>query len=288
VQPTPFILSARDSDILEAVYQYHYLTVEQVTRLFFGKNSGHYSNEQLKRLFTTGFLFRFPLPDSSRGNKVFIYTLATKGINYLKDLGKEHEVYFRPGDAPPSYEHLRHELALNDFLIAASLLPKVEPSVTLAKLLHGWQLHHTAIKVAIRGETISVVGDGWLDFRYQVGTHTYQTAVWVEIDRRSEFSKQFRRKVKGLVAAVTIPAYKSLFGTDVVTIAFATPMGHARMQAMRTYVMEVLTEMGRIHEASLFLFTALPNELDAKTLFLCPVWQTIHGDPVPLLDLSEE
>ncbi len=285
---TPYILSARDGDILEAVYQFHYLTVPQVTRLIYGTKLDHYTNEQLKRLTDAGYLYRFPMPDSKRGNKQLIATLASKGIKHLKDICKEHEVYFRPGDTPPSILHLQHELALNDFLIAASLLPKVEPSITLAKLLHGWQLRHMPIKVRLNGEQVSVVGDGWLDFRLQVGKDKYQSAVWVEIDRNSEYSKQFKRKIRGLVEAVRSPAYQDLFGTDSVTIAFATPAGETRMHAMKTYVMEVLTEMGRRVDAALFYFTYLPKEIDPKTLFLSPVWLPLLDDElVPLLDLSE-
>ena len=283
---TPYMLSARDADILEAVYQFHYLTVPQLTRLIYGTKSDHYTNEQLKKLTDAGYLFRFPLPDSKRGNKQLIATLATKGIKHLKETGKDG-VYFRPGDTPPSILHLQHELVLNDFLIAASLLPKVEPSITLAKLLHGWQLRHMPIKVRLNGDNISVVGDGWLDFRLQVGNDTYQSALWVELDRGSEFSKQFSRKVRALVEAVTSSAYQELFGTDIVTIAFATPVSETRMHTMRRYVNEVLAEMGRGHDASLFYFTRLPKELDPKTLLTAPVWQTIHGASVPLLDLSE-
>ncbi len=65
---TPYMLSARDGDILEAVYQFHYLTVPQLTRLIYGTKLDHYTNEQLKRLTDAGYLFRFPLPDSKRGN----------------------------------------------------------------------------------------------------------------------------------------------------------------------------------------------------------------------------
>jgi hypothetical protein len=285
---TPYMLSARDSDILEAVYQFHYLTVPQVTRLIYGTKLDHYTNEQLKRLSDAGYLYRFPLPDSKRGNKQLIATLAAKGIKHLKETGKEHGVYFRPGDTPPSLLHLQHELVLNDFLIVASLLPKVEPSITLAKLLHGWQLRHTPIKVTIKGETISVVGDGWLDFRLQIGKDIYQTAIWVEIDRNSEYSRQFKRKIRGLVEAVKSPAYQELFGTDSVTIAFTTPVSETRMNAMREYVKEVLSEIGRRADYTLFYFTCLPKELDPKTLFTAPVWLPLqHDELVPLLDLSE-
>ncbi len=262
-----------------------FLTVEQVTRLFFSKNSTHYASEYLKRLADQNFLFRFPLPDSTRGNKVFIYTLATKGIKYLKQIGKDHHVYFRPGDTPPSFEHLRHELAVNDFLIAASLLPKSEPAIILHEMKTGWQLFHTPLKVSVRGDTISVVGDGFLDFRYQIGNDTYQTAVWLELDRNSEYSKQLKRKVKGLVAALTSQKAADLFGTDLFTIAFVT-VSETRLQAIQSYVMEVLTEMGRMQDANMFLFTTLPQELEPKKIFTAHMWQTLNGSPVPLLDLT--
>src|SRR6266480_2038058 len=115
-----YTLSARESDILEAAYTFHYLTIPQLTRLIYGTKSDHFINEQVKRLADAGYLYRFPLPDSKRGNKQLITTLAAKGIKHLKDIGKEYEVYLRPGDTPPSILHLQHELVLNDFLIAAS------------------------------------------------------------------------------------------------------------------------------------------------------------------------
>ena len=281
------MLTARDTDILEAVYKFHYLTVPQVTRLIYGTKLDHYTNEQLKRLTDAGYLFRFPLPDSKRGNKQLIATLATKGIKHLKDIGKDYEVYFRPGDTPPSILHLQHELVLNDFLIAASLLPKVEPSITLAKLLHGWQLRHLPMTVTYQSQNTRVVGDGWLDFRLHVGQDNYQSAVWVELDRGSEYAKQFRRKIRALVLAVTSPAYQDLFGTDSVTIAFATPAGENRVNAMREYVKEVLIEIGRRADYNLFYFTCLPKEVDPKILFTSPVWYSLYNDtPVPLLDLT--
>ena len=284
---TPYMLTSRDNDILEAVYKFHYLTVPQVTRLIYGTKLDHYTNEQLKRLTDAGYLFRFPLPDSKRGNKQLIATLATKGIKHLKDIGKEYEVYFRPGDTPPSILHLQHELVLNDFLIAASLLPKVEQSITLAKLLHGWQLRHMPMTVNLNSQNTGVVGDGWLDFRIHIGKDIYQSAVWVELDRGSEYAKQFKRKIRGLVEAVRSPEYQELFGTDSVTIAFAIPAGETRVNTMREYVKEVLSEMGRHTDSSLFYFTCLPKELNPKTLFTSPVWYSVnHDTPVPLLDLS--
>jgi len=278
------MLSTRDSDILEAVYTFHYLTVPQLTRLIYGTKSDHFTNEQVKRLTEAGYLYRFPLPDSKRGNKQLIATLDSKGIKHLKETGKDG-LYFRPGDTPPSILHLQHELAVNDFLISASLLPKCEPAITLHGLKTGWQLSHTPLKVSVRGEKISVVGDGFLDFRYLVGNDTYQTAVWLELDRNSEYSKQLKRKVRGLVTALMSKHAADLFGTDLFTIAFVT-MSDARLQAIRTYVMEVLTEMERMQYASMFLFTSLSQEVEPN-IFISPMWQTLNGiTPVPLLDLS--
>ena len=67
------------------------------------------------------------------------YTLATKGMRYLIDIGLDTDKSFRASkEVDESYLHLRHSLELNDVLIAAPGSSSLSRATTsLATLLSG-------------------------------------------------------------------------------------------------------------------------------------------------------
>ncbi len=143
---------------------------------------------------------------------------------------------------------------------------------------------HTSTQVT------SVIPDAWLDFRLCLNGITYQTAVWLELDRGSEEQKQFRRKVRGLYQASLSEIHRKEFGAQNITIAFATTAGEKRQEQLRLWTRQELSLLEKISDADLLLFTSLPptSDLDPEWFFLSPVWTTpLTNTPVPLLDLSE-
>src|SRR5579884_3300088 len=110
----------------------------------------------------------------------------------------------------------------------------------------------------------------------------------VELDRGTESSKKFKRKIRGLLAVVFSNQYEELFHTKAVTIAFATTALGTRLATMRSWVKQELTQLQKLAESSLFLFTKLPEgDLDPKTLFLAPTWYLPDDERLmPLLDLT--
>src|SRR6266699_5035456 len=128
-------LTQRDGDILQAVYCYQYLTVQQITRLFFSvhsQRSQNHAGQYLKRLAEAQWLIRFPLPSTHKGNRAFVYTLGYMGVKYLHSLGFDASPSCRKDKPAPSYQHMQHTLCLNDVLIAAALLPQRVPTVLLS------------------------------------------------------------------------------------------------------------------------------------------------------------
>lgn len=298
IRKAPVIISERDDEILHAVYTYRYLTALEVTRLFYSKGSLKYVRDNLSALVENDYLFRFNLPTTTLGKSPYVYTLGSKGIKYLKSLDVKEMFTFRPSvEREVSYQHLHHTLSLNDFLIAASLLTRLEPSISLFDLRHEWYLKHTPLSVKVTGdtqsgqktETITVVPDAFLDFRFRVNGKYRGSPIWIELDRGTEAVKQFKRKIRGIITAVLSPQYEILFNTKAVTIAFATTANGTRLANMRLWVKQELTQLGKQAESSLFLFTKLPEgELDPRNVFLAPVWYLPDDErPVSLLDLSE-
>ncbi len=297
-------LTQRDGDILQAVYCYQYLTVQQITRLFFSvhsQRSQNHAGQYLKRLAEAQWLVRFPLPATQKGNRAYVYTLAYKGVKYLHTLGFDVSLSYRQAKPAPSYQHMQHTLCLNDVLIAAALLTRRVPSVVLADMQHEWMLKQKPLHVPspdTPGENrkptgwqvTTVIPDAWLDFRLSLNGITYQTAVWLELDRGSEEQKQFRRKVRGLYHASCSETYRQEFGAQTIIIAFATTAGEKRREQLRQWTKQELSLLQTIADADLLLFTSLPptDDLDPEWLFLSPVWLTpLTNTPVPLLDLSE-
>ena len=82
-----------------------------------------------------------------------------------------------------------------------------------------------------------------------------------------------------------------MFGTQTITVAFATTAGENRLKTMLLWCEQELKEQKLEHEAPLFRFTALPQEeldpqtgLNPKRVFLSEVWTTRFTDaPVCLL-----
>lgn len=297
IRKTPVIISERDDEILHAVYTYRYLTALQVTRLFYSKGSLKYVRDNLGALVENGYLYRFNLPTTTLGKSPYVYTLASKGIKYLKSLDVEDMFKFRPSvEREVSYQHIHHTLSLNDMLIAAALLTKDDTTISISDLRHEWFLKHTplSVKVTVEAangkkiEQITVVPDAFVHFRFPVQGKYHSMPIWVELDRGTEAIKQFKRKIRGLLAVIDSVEYEQLFHTKGITIAFATTANGTRLANMRSWVKQELTELGKLSESSLFLFTKLPEgELDPKSVYLSSTWYLADDDsPVSLLDLS--
>lgn len=285
-------LSERDEDILRALHTYRYLTVRQVTRLFFAASSKNHAGEYLKRLTNQQYVYRFPLPSTRKGNPEFVYILAYAGVRYLRSLGVESATLLRLRQAP-SYFPMQHTLRLNDVLIAAALLERHTTTVQLADMRHEWVLKQTPFHLdqtkPYGKEKGTTIPDAWLDFRIALPHALRRFPIWWEQDMGTVEQKAHKEKIQRILRIVNTSAYEHLFGTPNVTIAFATTTGIKRTQELRSWTQEELAQ-GKSGDTDLFLFTSLPKgELDPITLFLSPIWLTLFDStPVPLLETKSE
>jgi hypothetical protein len=277
-------ISEREDTILQAVYLYRYLTLEQVTRLFFARSSKNHAGAYLKHLTDMSYLCRFPLPKASRGNPSFVYAISSHGYTYLRSVGRASYGFIRQ-KSEPSYLHMMHTLGLNDILVTASLLPTVEPRLSLADLRPDWILKQTPLELPQGQEQgSSVIPDAVIDIRALIAGKKRRRVLWLEYDRGTEEMKQFKHKIRDLVIAATTPACTAAFGAGI--IAFATTTGEKRVNQMRLWTEAELEHMQRSDEATIFLFTHVMEGSVSADLFLKPVWQTLLSDDLlPLLPL---
>src|SRR5512135_2752033 len=97
----PLPLKSKNEDILRAVHFYRFVTVLDITYLFFSPTSSNYVGTMLARLaggkdYTDRqYLFRFPLPHTHSGNTEKIYPLGSRSRALLQEQGLDVDWYFR-------------------------------------------------------------------------------------------------------------------------------------------------------------------------------------------------
>src|SRR5579859_7952249 len=170
IQKKPLYISKRYEEIMRAILLHRALTAEQVVRLFFKSGSLTYVRHHLFELAhkDNKYLSRVLLPHVKPGSSPYLYSLGTRGISYLSD----RDMYI-PGYkafTSANYNIDQHFLTINDFAIAARLLPTLTPDVTLTSFLHEWQLKKHPVTALIDNKEISREPDLWLDFQVLAGS----------------------------------------------------------------------------------------------------------------------
>jgi hypothetical protein len=300
-QRKAFSLSGIDDRFLQAIYRYHMLKPDQLTRRYYSRGSLTFVKARLKLLTDHGYLEANQQP-TTRGRSPFFYTLAGKGIKYLKEAGFEVNRYYRPSRKVEYLPFLLHTFSVNDVLIAAELLVENQPQLTLAEMHHELTLKQDPCKAPVRrdgysreGETptqhVAIVPDGWLDFRYDRGGEGTERrmCLWLEVDRGTVGKKEFKSKAAAILAFYQSGAYARRFGTNSLRVAFATTDGMMRVNQMRAWLRDVLgKELAKPHIAERFICTMLPDEIDPRTLFLAPVWYVPFDNTSPVSLLVTE
>lgn len=279
-QRNVYQLTAVDYQILELIKMYHYLTAEQVVRLRYSKNSLTTVQPRLKALSEAGFLLRTRLPSVMVGNSSYVYHLSTKGANVLDADGYEAAGRIRSDDISAlHYPFLAHVLALGDVLIAASLLPRSVPSITLSEMRHELDLKKTPIRVNVPDkklrEKVSVVPDAWLDFSWAVPDRAKarRKCIALELDRGTTSINPLKQKLRALYAMAISEEYVSVFGTQLCQVAYITTAGAARLSQLIDWCEQELTESGLEQESGLYLFASLPDgDYTPQELFCSPMW----------------
>lgn len=287
---TTFMISPADDDILRAALRYPYLSIDQVTRLFYSPKSRTTASTRLKRLTDAGYLHRMIVP-SRRGNGPFVYALANNGLKFLADAGLSVPKRTRMSQEKEySYLFFSHTLAVNDFLIHAEQFAANYPDVTIVRQLHEHDLKRQPVYVDDgNGGKQAVIPDAYLDLDL---AGRYRMCFALELDRGTEDQKAWRKKVRALLAFVDGP-YQQAFGTAGLTVCvIATPdqarlkHGQARLQQLYDWTGDELKDAGKTAEADLFRFASFtPSAATPEHIFLFAGWyKPFSGQAVPLIE----
>lgn len=280
------VITPPQEAILRELLTYFYLTSHQVCRLLYSPGSLTYVQTSLKRLTDAGFCQRIFLPrPTQHGSAPSVYTLANRGLNYLRALGTEVPTRYRPSEeAEHSYLFLRHTLFLNDSLIAIQLLTRRYPQINIDTMLHERTLKHEPMYVQdADGNKQVVVMDAWLDLNLN---GSQRMCLGLEIDMGTEEQRKWRRKSYGLARVCSQGLYQERFGTNSLTIAVLASGQRRLSNLLRWTELELADLPDKDDAADLFRFTTLPAaEATPEQLFCSPCWyKPFSSDRMPLID----
>jgi|GEM_PF-1775152 len=287
-------LLLRGSDQLGVgLYQLHLATPEQLCRLHYRPGSIKAVKRRLKTLVDEGYVqfdgyaVKHQTPTMIWYSRRYYYTLGPEGMHYLAHLGFDvHEAWRAGNEVDKHGLFVAHELELNDVIIAAALLKSADKRFYLESFTHERVLKRRPYKVKLpEGQSFSVIPDAYLDFRNTFNTQHFP--VLLEHDRSTEEQFYFKRKIRGYLGLLNAQAYRDLFGTTSMTVAFTTFEGEKRLVKMRDWTRQVLAATNTPWQVgTAFKFAALPRPLVPGTAWLEPRWFTAYDDeqpPSPLL-----
>src|SRR6266436_6149768 len=185
-EPVQIITGVLDTDLLVALYHFHYLTLSQIVKLLDREKNINHVRTKLKKLVEDDLIETTTLARASSGKPPTVYFLTAKGIKRVADTSG---VPARLPAGEKKHGYLDHSLECSDMLIASMLLPKVEPTITLVDLKHERTLKNTPCKLS---DGVYLVPDGWVHLRHK----NEPVGICFEVDRSTEDKEKIQAKLQ--------------------------------------------------------------------------------------------
>ncbi len=264
--------SVFEQELLILLYQFHYLKIQQIVKLLQKETVINYVRSKMRKLINMGFVETQFLPRTTQaGRTPMIYSLSAKGTRFLAE---EKNLQPQTANGVKKHGFLTHTLQVNDTIIAAILLTKQEPRLTLFDWHHERVLKQHPILVGKNQQKKYVVPDGFLHFILSppFGKYHEPLGIVFEIDRNTEDRYMIQEKISNYVAFAYGP-YQQAFHLESLTIAFVvTEGGQKRLQQLLTWTEHALKNNQQ--DGELFLFAARdPGNIDPVALFCSKIWQ---------------
>jgi len=258
--PQRLILQERDKDIMMSVYEYRFLTREQIQRLF-DFNCVSKANLRLRRLYDHNYLSRTFIP-TSRGSLKAIYFLGGKGLNIITEKLGLDPLEVKNNQKKVSQLKslfLRHNLNLNEVKISFSKAIERYHSINLEL----WVNDHDCLQeyyLSHAGQKVKRIfrPDGY--FRLSCKDKLY--SFFVELDQSTESHKKFKKKVESYLEFAGRGYYQKIFGVRYFRCLIIAP-SIKRLTNLKKTVEEVTDKV--------FWFTTLERVVSEDVF--SPIWQ---------------
>jgi len=317
-----FVITDPLDHMLDALGWLYYARADQITRLLYSPSSLTFVRAHLKRLCDENYVKSISIYSGSKPTPL-IYTLSSKGMEYLKGTGRiPEDRRFRPSEVEVSPFFLPHTLDVNDFLIAFSSLAKQDRRFQMISRMHDIDLKREKRLEKDRVVFTKLVGDAVVEKKMYLYPDAFlllsmeregtgesgqplkprKFGLWLEIDRNSETdARKFKDRVRGIVSYHSSGKYEEKYGTKSLVVAYLiTQGGHHRMEVLRDLArLELASTNEKAHTSRMFRFIVVPSSWDyldlekktgspfavAKALLLESGWAVpfVDHDLMPLL-----
>lgn len=210
--PKPIFLQERDQEILFSVYEFGFLTRQQIQRLF-AFNCVTRANLRLRKLFDHGYLSRRFLP-SVRGTSQTLYFLGPRGIQLIAERTGTDALEIKKKQRN-CYERKQlffdHDLLLNEVRIGIYGALSNNDSTILDQwigytdCLQEWNLFNQKLN---RQCKVMLRPDGY--FRYFCKGKLF--GCFLEVDRSTMSNSRFQSKVKLYLDYIRSGLYPAKYG----------------------------------------------------------------------------
>ncbi len=202
--PPGMKLTLRDREIVKTVYEYRFMSREQIGHLFFPSRSQttcqRKTNRRLQGLYQHRYLNRIfvaPEPESTVRNTPPIYCLDEEGTRLIAvELGVPREqIRWYPDRNKVKEYFLQHTLEINDFRVAMTLALK-ERGGDLVEWVPEWEVKEFKQNASDPKKRITypVVPDAY--FICEFGNPSQKSHFFLELDRGTMENRRFGQKVK--------------------------------------------------------------------------------------------
>jgi hypothetical protein len=252
--------SAAELEVLVALKDYHYLTVDQVM-LVTGRPSLRSSQQRLKELADAGFVVKHHRRSSNVLQPLrAAWSLTGKSKSYLEGA----DMIVLPPRQPRPYT-LDHALAVNDVLIRAHVLEQKTAGVALLERYHDRELRSWR-------PMLSVVPDGFMHFAVTTPTGRYSFPILLELDMGTMDGRRWQAKVRRYLQFFT-GEFQTVFHTDAGIVAVVVIDTEKRVTDLRRWTERELIRANAKASGDIFYFTQLTDNVSAEDLFFSSRFQ---------------
>lgn len=277
ITPVYDVLLRGSKEIPVGVYQLQLTTADQLTRLHYSAGSIKAVKARLKTLVEHHFLQSDAIP-TKQYRSPYYYALGPQAIAYLGALGYDLNAAWRAQKEVNKHAlFIEHTMELNDILISAALLERIDSRYRLHSFQHERVLKRQPFKVEGLWNGVqrsyNLIPDAFVDFRLRAADGERRLPLLVEHDRGTEDQRYFRQRVRAYIAFLKAQGYRERLGTSTISVAFTTFVGAARMQQMREWTYAELSESGDLELlGGIFCFAVLAHPVQPHATWLEPVW----------------
>lgn len=246
--PPPMKLTERDKRIIEWVYLFRFLTMDQIKLLEFGDVSKTACQRRLTLLYHNRYLSAIYKPTHSGfGSSKRAYCLSKRGkdvVAFMFDGTDTRTVKWNEKNNQVEIYFLEHTLAVNDIRVAFTISAR---SLGYSfEWIPEWELK--ALKEKVRdpekpGKFLPINPDGYFILR----DHNRKARFCVEADRATETNRRWKDKARGYVEYVQTGQYFKRYNAESLRVLTVTT-SQKRLE-------NLLTATKAVKGASFFWFT---------------------------------